>query len=951
MLVLQLKTLGILSFMSIEELPELDFMLKNVWADNADFMSKQYTGTGALKTDYTRTGKRSVKGTMTDGVNSAKRFVNKQFKDDYKQMSMDLFLGRFLVQRRAYDPSLSPALSNMQHVMTSTSPESNNTAAQQPTLAKADRELQFSALILLSAEDPSDPYEARSGERHPAILELCPAKNSPRGLDNTNPFLTEVEGSSDGEIVSYVIPLRSTKQFAFSSLRQVIIHPRFHRLVGLLFSASARPYYYIFSSVKERAQFIQSIQCYIPDLPQFPGTSADLLPSLSPSPQEAQWAEKLGVFVGTWDLADQGPSLNLSWIGKGHNLYVIAVQNCFYQPPQEVVSSCRAHWIYVLQAYLGPQYSLLVSTTNPTEGTALVVLARSTSYTKVTNLKVQNVEERRAPKDFFGISNTASAPTQGEKKTVKDRISPFVNKFAKRLESSFATQAANFSLGIPEAAPDSPVSRSTEGRTIGDCISFFFNGTSFCFINSKRGTAPKLPAATKMDLFSDFDHVFWMGCDINSSTNNNSKSSSWTELVAQPPQGSILWRSLPDCNLTKLQPLTHSNVVVDQQQQNPFQAQTTSTPSSASSSSEKHYPLSASFSVTTRHICGQLDHNLGLSLVFYDLKGHNFAASDIGKGEYCILFEAPFFEEGFRTSYQNVSSLSWQDNVELPILFPQQGYIRRHSVRLTVVDRGSLSSDGTTIGVCIVSLRKLSLLSQQSFEFREAVVYNDQTCGWISGTICATKRDISAQKGNLHRSSASSPSSSDSQQHNPRFRPYSMQLPPVTTTTGGSGSPSATSPRKHPAAARAQSLPHFHASNTSLLDSPSPDFMTYPSSSSSSFTSPSSPFPLSSSSGYPSYQPQFQHQDYSVPPSSYFASSQPSSSQFYSSGSTMSPPSPSSPYTSSSSSSPYFSGSAPSSPFSSQQQQQTLQPVPYSPQPPPLAFTLPPSFSQQFPQQ
>lgn len=60
-------------------------------------------GTGALKTDFTRTGKRSVKGTITDGVNSTKRFVNKNFKDEDKQLFLDIFLGRLQIERRMYE--------------------------------------------------------------------------------------------------------------------------------------------------------------------------------------------------------------------------------------------------------------------------------------------------------------------------------------------------------------------------------------------------------------------------------------------------------------------------------------------------------------------------------------------------------------------------------------------------------------------------------------------------------------------------------------------------------------------------------------------------------------------------------------------------------------------------------------------------------------------------------
>ncbi len=40
--------------------PEFASAYKNAWADNADHLSFLYSGTGALKTDYTRTGKRTV---------------------------------------------------------------------------------------------------------------------------------------------------------------------------------------------------------------------------------------------------------------------------------------------------------------------------------------------------------------------------------------------------------------------------------------------------------------------------------------------------------------------------------------------------------------------------------------------------------------------------------------------------------------------------------------------------------------------------------------------------------------------------------------------------------------------------------------------------------------------------------------------------------------------------
>ena len=61
-------------------------LLNSVWADNADFCSVQYAGTGALKTDFTRTGKRSFLGLMRDGFNSMIRYYKNNFNDGFRQV-------------------------------------------------------------------------------------------------------------------------------------------------------------------------------------------------------------------------------------------------------------------------------------------------------------------------------------------------------------------------------------------------------------------------------------------------------------------------------------------------------------------------------------------------------------------------------------------------------------------------------------------------------------------------------------------------------------------------------------------------------------------------------------------------------------------------------------------------------------------------------------------------
>ncbi len=48
----------------------LEEAFREAWTNNADRISILYTGTPALKTDFTRTGKRTFKGAINDGVNA-----------------------------------------------------------------------------------------------------------------------------------------------------------------------------------------------------------------------------------------------------------------------------------------------------------------------------------------------------------------------------------------------------------------------------------------------------------------------------------------------------------------------------------------------------------------------------------------------------------------------------------------------------------------------------------------------------------------------------------------------------------------------------------------------------------------------------------------------------------------------------------------------------------------
>jgi hypothetical protein len=70
------------------------FSFQGLWANNGDALSRQYAGTNALKGDFTRTGERNLSGLMKDGMNSASRYYLNQFRDAYRQATIDLMTGQ-----------------------------------------------------------------------------------------------------------------------------------------------------------------------------------------------------------------------------------------------------------------------------------------------------------------------------------------------------------------------------------------------------------------------------------------------------------------------------------------------------------------------------------------------------------------------------------------------------------------------------------------------------------------------------------------------------------------------------------------------------------------------------------------------------------------------------------------------------------------------------------------
>ncbi|SCU81660.1 LAFA_0C06414g1_1 [Lachancea sp. 'fantastica'] len=85
-----------------------DLFIKHntLWADHGDQVSQIYTGTNALKSSFSRKGKMSFAGVLSDATKSVSRMYINNFMDKNKQVNIDTLLGRLSSQRAValFDP-------------------------------------------------------------------------------------------------------------------------------------------------------------------------------------------------------------------------------------------------------------------------------------------------------------------------------------------------------------------------------------------------------------------------------------------------------------------------------------------------------------------------------------------------------------------------------------------------------------------------------------------------------------------------------------------------------------------------------------------------------------------------------------------------------------------------------------------------------------------------------
>ncbi|KAJ2183533.1 hypothetical protein GGH18_004918, partial [Coemansia sp. RSA 530] len=92
--------------------PGLEPTLNRLWANNGDYISRQYAGTSAMKGDFTRTGRRNFGGMVNDATYSLARLWINTFRDYFSQAVLDFLVGnhaaaavfRTLIDLRSREP-------------------------------------------------------------------------------------------------------------------------------------------------------------------------------------------------------------------------------------------------------------------------------------------------------------------------------------------------------------------------------------------------------------------------------------------------------------------------------------------------------------------------------------------------------------------------------------------------------------------------------------------------------------------------------------------------------------------------------------------------------------------------------------------------------------------------------------------------------------------------------
>ena len=98
--------------LNITPTEQFNTILNNIWADNGDWLSKIYAGTGALKSSFTRKGRTTLAGFLDDAAKSVNRLYNNKFNDKFRYFSLYFNLRCFSFRQEAIHILLGTSLNS-----------------------------------------------------------------------------------------------------------------------------------------------------------------------------------------------------------------------------------------------------------------------------------------------------------------------------------------------------------------------------------------------------------------------------------------------------------------------------------------------------------------------------------------------------------------------------------------------------------------------------------------------------------------------------------------------------------------------------------------------------------------------------------------------------------------------------------------------------------------------
>eukprot|EP01103_Thecamoeba_quadrilineata_P012185 TRINITY_DN307_c0_g1_i2.p1 TRINITY_DN307_c0_g1~~TRINITY_DN307_c0_g1_i2.p1 ORF type:complete len:855 (-),score=116.70 TRINITY_DN307_c0_g1_i2:55-2619(-) len=653
----QLIRLGyIFQYQKVTEFLEFENTFKNVWIENADALSKRYTGTDALKTDFTK-GKWSLRGTMTDGMNSAKRFINKNFKDDQKQEAIDLFFGKFTPCVHKLENSNGAFVWNIGKT-------SSNTFESQIVIDPQENLfIQFSSLRLHIKTFPisSIVHWSRHRNHHDLLLVFDNGDSKdysfPTALhreffinilyyciNNKKELIPEIlerekaiRSLIDGRYRSSpMLPSSTPSVGPITGKKQPLLGGPTNNRVGSTRVDGPQPLSGAAATGAGTPQ--KRVQSSLPashsppnNLQMVPKATASENGSKKPNP----FLEKHNIFIGCWNMASCNmKGLQADWIPKGKDIYAISTQNCNYKVGDEFSFGCTSHWSYLVQSHLGPEY-MPIATMN-SEKTSLIILVKESLIKHVSSI------------EKFYVSGKENLSTT--RKKIRDKF---------------------FSFGLTgKEKEDKP-----QKNIIGTAIGFWFNDTSLCIVNTHATEQP----FDELDVWFGYSHIFWVG-PINPAQVNINK---WVGLYSDS-NGAIYWRLVEHLQFHQL--FTECN-----KQNSPYM------------------PISISFSTEFTKLEFPTMSRPKEVLVLNNLRLSESPISlTVGYPTTHLKFHAPFLACDVSTPrssrYANSNNeIAWGEQLILTPFLGEKDYLKQKSLFVELVAQGNLE-DETVLGVGVISL-------------------------------------------------------------------------------------------------------------------------------------------------------------------------------------------------------------------------------------------------------